>query len=580
MSPRQIIFFFLPYFKPHWLQLGLSFMSMLLVTAVHLARPMVLRGIIDDAIVNGSIKLAMAYAAAFLGLLAIGASAMYYRIKTMAIVGARITAQIKSEAFSHILSQGMGFFDNNAPGRLISRTESDVDQIKSLFTHEAMQVFSSVLLIVATICYIFYESQTVGFIALGSMALVILLIYSYLSYVRALYTEVRVQNSLLTGYLTEYIQGAPLIQLHGREEAVQSRLHQFSQAKGKKDVRASFVEYAIGSSSFRLLSEVGVLMLVFFYCSGEIYAGTMTVGTMVMFIELLRQFFRPLEHLAETISTLQAALAAGSRISDLLQLPPAIKDEGEENIEALQNESFSFDEVSFAYGSEPVLHKLSFNISKGKMLAIVGGSGSGKSTCINLLLRFYDVETGCIRLGATDIKKIRPIALREHISLVLQEIYLFPGTIMQNLKAFHKDISDERVVEAAKKIGAHSFIMSLPNGYSTFLTERGANISYGERQLLSYTRALVKDPALLILDEATSSVDAVTERQLQESMKKLMQGRTTLVVAHRLSTIREADQIIVLEKGEIIEAGTHEALLAAKGKYWDLIRIQNGSKTK
>lgn len=297
-----------------------------------------------------------------------------------------------------------------------------------------------------------------------------------------------------------------------------------------------------------------------------------------MFIELLRQFFRPLGFMVEAISSLQSALAAGVRVFAILDSKPAIINEGSVLADEELTKDITFNNVSFSYNSEPILKNVSFKIEQGKTVAIVGASGSGKTTCANLLLRFYDISSGSICIGDRNIKEIKPENLLKNTALVLQEIYLFPGTIMQNLKAFRNDIDDESVIKASREIGAHNFIQKLSKGYETVLAERGSNVSYGERQLLSYTRALVKDPKLLILDEATSSVDAITEMQLQTSMSKLMQNRTSLIIAHRLSTIKHADKIIVLEKGEIIESGTHEELIKLGKKYYELVNVQNGNK--
>jgi ATP-binding cassette subfamily B protein len=274
---------------------------------------------------------------------------------------------------------------------------------------------------------------------------------------------------------------------------------------------------------------------------------------------------------------MQTALAAGVRLFDILDTEPAVRDNGELSPELALKESIEFEDVSFAYDSEVVLKNASFSIPRGQQLAIVGASGSGKTTCINLLLRFYDPTSGHITVDGRDIASIRLIDWRRKIALVLQEIYLFPGTIMENLKAFHTDVDDETVIKAAKELGAHDFIMKQPQGYQTILAERGGNLSYGERQLLSYTRAMVKNPDLLILDEATSSVDVITERELQTSMEKLMQGRTCIVIAHRLSTIRKADRILVFEKGLLIQKGNHEDLMQQQGIYSELVAIQTGS---
>lgn len=552
---------------------------MFIVTAVHLVRPMILRLIIDRAIPAQDLSLAFQYAAIFLGSLAIGAGAMFVRIKIMARMGAEIIAGIKKQVFEQILKQGMRFFDHNQTGKLIARTESDANQLKTLFTQSSAQLFASGMLIIGTIGVLAYEDLKIGIAAASTMLVLTVLMSFYLKYVRNIHTQAREKNSQLTGYLAEYIQGTGLIKVHGREKEICKNLHFYNKEKADLECKAAFIEYTIFSSSFRFATEIGSILLLFFYCSTQVYEGTMTVGSLIMYIELLRQFFRPLEFLVEILAQIQAALAAGSRVFDIIDTEPDVIDNHIDDCEVIFNNRIEFCNLSFAYNNEPVLKNVSFPIIKGQQTALAGASGSGKTTCINLLLRFYDPCKGSIKIDGKDIKEIGITKWRENIALVLQEIYLFPGTVMENLKAFHQGVSRETVIDAAKKIGSHKFIMSLPDGYDTVLAERGANLSYGERQLLSYTRALVKNPEILILDEATSSVDLITENKLQKAMKKLMTGRTSIIIAHRLSTIKDADCILIFENGEIVQRGKHSQLLEVEGIYKSLVNIQSG-KTK
>ncbi len=575
---RSVLKRLLPYFKPHLRKFSLAMLTMIVVTAVHLIRPMILRKIIDTAIPQKDIGMALQLAGIFIVCLAMGALAMYVRVRIMAKVGAEIVAEIKRQVFSHILGQGMRFFDTNQTGKLITRTESDANQLKSLFTQSTAQLFASSMLVLGTIAVLFYEDKYIGLLAVVSVLVVGSLLFFYLTYIRSIYTKVREKNSQLTGYLTEYIQGVPLIKVHGREQDIIANMHKYNKEKASLEYKAAFIEFFLFSSTFRFCTEVGAIMALFAYCSSRVFAGTMSVGTLIMFMELLRQFFRPLEFLVEVLAQLQSALAAGIRVFDILDAVPAVVDEGESVVESQLVQSIKFNDVTFAYDTDTVLKNVTFEILKGRQLAIVGASGSGKTTCINLLLRFYDPTSGSITVDGRDISSIRLHDWRRNIALVLQEIYLFPGTIMENLKAFHTDVDDQTVINAARELGAHDFIMRQPRGYDTVLAERGANLSYGERQLLSYTRAMVKDPQLLILDEATSSVDVITERLLQASMEKLMQGRTSIVIAHRLTTIRKAERILVFDKGQLVQNGSHSDLLAQTGVYRNLVMIQTAGK--
>lgn len=577
---KSVIKRILPYFGPHLGKLVVAMFTMVVVTAVHLIRPMILRTIIDSAIPQKDMVMALKLAGIFIVCLLAGAVAMYVRVLLMARMGAEIVAEIKRKLFGHILSQGMRFFDQNQTGKLITRTESDANQLKSMFTQSSAQLFASGMLVFGTIAVLLHEDVRIGMMGIASVAVVGLLLYFYLNYIRSLYTRVREKNSQLTGYLTEYIQGVPLIKIHGREADIINNMHRYNQEKADLEIKASFIEYALFSSAFRFCTEIGAIMLLFAYCSSRVYAGLMSVGTLVMLIELLRQFFRPLESLIEVLAQLQSSLAAGVRVFDIFDTAPAVKDDGERKENLKLQDCIEFKDVTFAYDSEVVLQQASFKIPRGQQLAIVGASGSGKTTCINLLLRFYDPNSGQITIDGCDIRNISLEDWRHNIALVLQEIYLFPGTIMENLKAFNNNIADETVINAAKDLGAHEFIMKQPNGYQTALAERGANLSYGERQLLSYTRAMVKNPDLLILDEATSSVDVITERVLQASMDKLMQGRTSIVIAHRLSTIRKAHKILVFEKGLLIQNGAHEELMGQQGIYHNLVTIQTSGATR
>ncbi len=565
----------LPYFRPHTASLAAAALAVIIVTAVHLSRPLILRAIIDVAIPQSDMGYAIRAALLFVGCLAIGAAVRYGQVLVLARMGARIIAGIKTELFTHIVRHGMRFFDRHKVGTLLTRSESDVDQLKALFTNSTAQVFSSLIMLFGVVGIVVYEQPWFGIWVAFAVPPASVALYYYMGYIRGLYRQIREKNSEITGYIAEYIQGVPLIQLYNREAAVRDRLVEYNRAKYAFERKTMIIDYVLFWPTFNFITETLVVIGVFWYGSNQIAAGKMSVGTLVMFIELLRQFFGPIRELMMVIAQIQTSLAASGRIFEILDTPTDVIDSVAEAREPRLQRELTFDNVSFSYNKDVVLHDVSFAAKRGQHVAIVGASGSGKTTCVNLLLRFYDPTSGAVRLDGEDIRSYRLEDWRSRLALVLQEVYLFPGTIMDNLKAFSPEISDATVIAAAEAIGAHEFIMARPQGYQTELAERGANLSQGERQLLSYTRAMVRNPDLLILDEATSAVDVITERALQQSMQLLMRGRTAIIIAHRLSTIRNADLILVFADGRIVESGTHAELIdRPEGVYQKLSAIQ------
>ncbi|MDD2717665.1 MAG: ABC transporter ATP-binding protein [Candidatus Wallbacteria bacterium] len=564
----------LPYFGLQKKRLILSFITVIVITCVQLCRPMILRYIIDKAIPHKDLQMALNAGLLFVLCLIVGAAFGYLQTLILSRAGMEIIRELKSRVFSHVLSQGMSFFDKNQPGKLLSRTESDTDKLKDVFTQMTMALLTTSFMLIGILAIILREQPGFGIWLVILSPILLFCFHFYLAFIFKQYTLIREKNAELTGYIAEYVQGVPLIQLYSIKQAACKMLLFYQNEKVRLEMKANFVDTCIFWSAFSFISEVLVFIWLFIYSCGKIFQNQMSIGTMVMYFELTRQFFYPLLGLLQTFSQLQSSVASGNRIFELFDTRSEVLDNIQTEEKVRFSGSINFENISFSYALEPVLKNVSFEVKKGEHLAIVGASGSGKTTCTNLLLRFYDPQSGRITIDGRDIRSYRLSDLRRDISLVLQEIYLFPGTIMENLKFSDTSLSDERVIEAARLLGAHEFIARKPDGYNTVLSERGGNLSLGERQLLSFTRALIKDPEILILDEATSSVDVITEHRLQESLKKLMEGRTAIIIAHRLSTIRNADKILVFENGEIVEQGRHDDLLARGGIYDRLIKIQ------
>ncbi len=555
-------------------RLAIGAVVAILIAGSHLVRPLILRQIIDTAIPAGDIRAAIGLALLFVAALCAGAAIQYYQVINLAKLGLNIITELKNQVFKHILKQDVSFFDKNQPGRLMARTESDIERLKVIFSHSAMVMLQSTLMLIGIITIITLEEPVFGLLILFLLPVLSVIVFFYLRFIMNIWKIVRTKNSFLAGYITEYIQAVPLIQLFAKKAKAIELLLKHSYEKMGYEKRGLFYDYIVFWSFFHFLTETVAIAAVFYYGITQILQGQMTLGSLIMYTELLRQLIMPLRNLMMVLSEVQNSLAAASRVFDILDTETKVHNEGEIDHVPKLKQAINFRNIEFAYDKEPVIKNMSFDIQAGEHVAIIGPSGSGKTTIINILLRFYDLSAGDILIDGISIEAFRLDKLRKDIGLVLQDVYLFPGSIMENLKAFNPDVPEKTVIEAAKKLGAHDMITKQPNGYHCQLVEGGGNLSMGERQLISFTRALVKDPHILILDEATSSVDVITENLLQQALKKLMEGRTSIIIAHRLSTIKEADRLIVFNEGEIAECGTHQELMQQNGLYRKLHDIQ------
>ncbi len=568
----------MPLVRPHRRYLWIGILFLLISVGAELAGPIVLRRLIDHDIaarsMHGIIRSALLYAALFV----IGTGAGYLQVVALTKMGLGIVTGLKKQVFGHLMTLSQAYFDKNPPGKLLARVESDSERLQALFSEVSLAVVRTLILFVGTITVMLAADYK---ITVAILVLAIPLITGtvlFFRWMRGLYRRVRALYARISTFVTEYVQGVPIIQLYGYETRARGRLDRLNSDKLDAERTASMFEY--GFWGFLTAVEVMAVMVILYLGSGRLIGITISVGTLVLFIEYTRRVFWPLAMFSEQLNFIQRAFASADRVFQVLDTPSRTPDRADA-IDAIPEDwrEVAFENVSFVYdGGTRAVDGVSFRLRRGERVAVVGLSGGGKTTLTNLLLRFYEPTEGKISLDGRDIREFRQKAWREKIGLVLQEIHLFPGTVEENLRALSGEIPRESLERAVRIVGAEEVIARLPKAYEEGLAEGGTNLSMGERQLLSFARAIVRDPDLLVLDEATSSVDPATERRLQESVDRLLAGRPSLVIAHRLGTVVGADRILVLHRGKLVEEGSHRELYDAGGIYRDLFDLQFRSR--
>ena len=495
-------------------------------------------------------------------------------------IGQHAIYDLRTAVFRHIQRQPLRFFDRTPVGRLITRTTSDVEALSDVLSAGLVVILGNLFRLAFILYFMFSLNWTLALVVLGVMPVMAYGVFLFRSKVRVQYRETRKQVARLNSFLQEHISGMHIVQAFNREREEMKRFSGINHEHRAAQIKTIFY-FALFWPMVDIVASTA-LGLVIWFGGLQAMAGTLTIGVLIAFIQFSRQFFEPIRNLSDQYNTLQSAMAGAERIFGLLdqdqslveKATPARLDRAQGHIE--------FRNVWFAYGgaqdgeAEPdwILRDVSFSVEPGQQVAIVGATGAGKTTIINALLRFYDIQRGGIFVDGVDIRDLRLAELRRRIGLVLQDVFLFSGSIARNLTLDDPEISEADMRRAAELVGADAFIRKLPEGYEQDVRERGASLSHGQRQLLSFVRVLAYDPAFLVLDEATSSVDTETERLIEQALKKLMAGRTSLVVAHRLSTIRHSDRILVMHKGRIREQGAHQELLAMDGLYRRLYELQ------
>ena len=570
---QRVVSRMLGYVKPYRRELAIAIAAMLAFTASLTAVPWVIKIAIDDFIAQGDLGGLWWMVAVFVGLALINWGANYLQQTAMERVGQGLLYALRRDMFVHLQRQSVSFFNRTEAGRLISRVIGDVGQMQEL-TSIVVMTLGDLVSLVFIIGAVLALDVRLGLISMATLPILALVVAFWQPFAKREFLRVRHAISVVNADLNENLAGVRVVQAMNRQAVNLDRFER----KNRLHLDANKVA---SRWSAGLLPSVDALTgvaigLVVFFGSRMVSGGAIEVGALIAYVLYIQRFFDPVRSLTMQYTQMQRSMTSGTRIFDLLDAPPEVVDApGAPDLAAVRGR-VEFRRVSFSYETgTDVLDQVSFIVEPGEAVAIVGPSGAGKTTLVSLLARFADVERGrgAIEVDGRDLREVTRLSLVSQLSMVLQEPFLFSGTVRENIKFSRPDIPDERMIESAKAVGAHEFISALPDGYDTRIAELGMNLSLGQRQLISFARALVADPRILVLDEATASVDSETEVQIQRALSVLLKDRTAILIAHRLSTIRHAGRILVMDKGRVVEEGDHDHLMEANGLYARLYRL-------
>ena len=538
-------------------------------------RPILVQYTLDNDVSVGDYDAMVVMMLILFGLLIFNSIAQYIHTYLSGWLGQQVIRDIRGKLYEHVISLRLRFFDKTPIGRLVTRTISDVETLADVFSEGLAAMVGDLLQIVFILAFMFWQDWRLALLSLSTIPLLLISTYIFKEKIKVAFNDVRNAVANLNSFVQEHITGMNIVQIFGSEKREFEKFKEINEDHKQANLR-SVLYYSVYYPVAEIIAAAGIGLLVWYGAKGVInYEETgLTVGKLIAFIMYIQMFFRPIRMIADRYNTLQMGIVSSSRIMNLLDSDEHVQEHGIKKAEHVQG-VVKFEHVWFAYNdSDYVLKDINLDIKAGETIALVGATGAGKSSIVNLLNRFYEINRGSILVDGVDIKDYDLGTLRKNIGVVLQDVFLFSDSILNNITLDNNDVTEEMVWHAADLVGARKFIDRLPGKLSYNVMERGATLSVGQRQLISFIRAMVYDPKILVLDEATSSVDSETEEMIQQAIEKMMRGRTSIVIAHRLSTIQKADKIIVLDHGEIKEIGRHEDLLTRDGYYSQLHKMQ------
>jgi len=564
------------YGLPYWHLILIAVLLILLAAGLQILGPYLIKIAVDKYIIpksyEGLIQIVLLYVLVLLAVFVV----RYVQVYLTQYIGQSVIFDLRNEVFEHLQSLHQQFFDRNPVGRLMTRVTSDIESLNQMFTQGLVMIFGDIFLLLGIVVIMLSIHFQLALWTFTVIPLLFVISFLFRKKVRNAYSQIRYYLAKMNAYLQERITGITVVQQFNREWEDYQEFQKINWKHTRAFIKTIFY-YALFYPAVELVSAIALAVIIF-RGGWLLQSGTVSLGILIAFIQYARMFFRPISDLSEKYNILQSAFASSERIFKLLDTQPLIQSPSNGVRKGKLEGTIEFRNVWFAYDTEYVLKDVNLKIPAGKKYALVGHTGAGKTSVIRLIGRFYDVQKGAILIDGVDIREWDLDNLRSHMAVVLQDVFLFSGTILENIRLGREEISEQEVIRATKMVNAHHFIMQLPGGYHAEVKERGGNLSSGQKQLLSLARALVLNPEIILLDEATANIDSESEALIQQALEVVLEKRTAIVIAHRLSTIQHMDQIVVIHKGRIREQGTHQQLLKQRGLYYKLYQLQYGEQ--